>query len=167
MILSKLFARKPDPANSLYEAIVAAARQEKFYAEMGVPDTLDGRFDMMVLNLFLVLDRLKGQSEAFRQRLTNIFFQDMDRTLREMGVGDLSVAKKIRPMAEAYHGRIQAYSLAGEQGDDAMLEALKRNVYVSVEAAEAKQLLTWTKEAKAQLLSQETNAILSGKLHLP
>jgi cytochrome b pre-mRNA-processing protein 3 len=94
---------------------VAAARQEVFYARWAVPDTVDGRFDMIALHLFLVLERLKGEGQAvedFRQVLTDTFFQDMDRSLREMGVGDISVGKKVRKMAEAFYGRVQAYAAA-------------------------------------------------------
>ncbi len=107
MFLSRIIdrlSRKPDASQVLYERIVAAARQEVFYAQWAVPDTVDGRFDMIALHLFLVLDRLKGEGpavEAFRQVLTDTFFQDMDRSLREMGVGDISVGKKVRKMAEA------------------------------------------------------------------
>lgn len=164
MILSKLFTRKPDTAKRLYAAIVASARQEKFYAEMDVPDTLDGRFDMIVLHMFLVLERLKGESEGFRQRLTDVFFADLDRTLREMGVGDLSVSKKIRPMAEAYTGRIRAYDTATEQGDDALLEALKRNVYAGVENPLVTSLAGWMNNAKAELSATPTTTLLGGEM---
>ena len=99
MILRRLFGRKANPIAAVYDAIVASARQPRFYADLGVPDTLDGRFDMIVLHLFLVLDRMKGEDEKFRQNLTDYFFMDMDRSLREIGVGDLSVGKKVRKMA--------------------------------------------------------------------
>eukprot|EP01030_Chromulinospumella_sphaerica_P025925 gene25925-26094_t len=69
MILKRLFQRSPAPERSSYEAIVAAARHPAFYAQWNVPDTLDGRFDMITLHMFLVLDRLKGKAEAFRQAL--------------------------------------------------------------------------------------------------
>ncbi len=166
MILSKLFARKPDAASRLYAAIVAAARQEKFYAEMEVPDTLDGRFDMIVLHMFLVLDRLKGEGEGLRQRLTDVFFSDLDRTLREMGVGDLSVSKKIRPMAEAYTGRIKAYALATDQSINAQVEALQRNVYAGVANPKALELASWIKDIKAKLASTPTSKLLDGELDL-
>ena len=97
---------------------MAAARHPVAYAEWGVPDTLDGRFDMITLHTFLVLDRLKGEDRAFRQELVDEFFRDMDRSLREMGVGDLSVGKKVRKMAEVFYGRLAAYdkALAGPDG---------------------------------------------------
>ena len=167
MIFSKLFARKPDAAQRLYGAIVASARQEKFYAEMDVPDTLDGRFDMIVLHVFLVIDRLRGTLNPMSQSLTDVFFSDLDRSLREMGVGDLSVAKKIRPMAEAFAGRLKAYTAAIEQGDQTMVETLQRNVYAGAPNPKAKTLATWLKDAKATLAANPTETILNGALHLP
>ena len=165
MVLSKIFARKPQKTSGLYGAIVAAARREKFYAEWDVPDTLDGRFDMVVLHMFLVLDRLKGGNERFRQQLTDMFFSDLDRTLREMGVGDLSVSKKIRPMAEAFTGRMKAYLLAMDQGDDALLEALWRNVYAGENNPKARLLGSWMNENKANLLATPTEQLLIGELN--
>jgi cytochrome b pre-mRNA-processing protein 3 len=107
-ILNRL-SRRPDAAQVLYEAIVAAARHPVPYADWGVRDTVDGRFDMIALHAFLVLDRLKGSAEAFRQELVDELFRDMDRSLREMGVGDISVGKKVRKMAEVFYGRVAAY----------------------------------------------------------
>jgi cytochrome b pre-mRNA-processing protein 3 len=164
MILQSLFGRKPGPATRLYGAIVAAARQEKFYSDMGVPDTLDGRFDMIVVHMFLVLNRLRGGNEKFRQELTDVFFADLDRTLREMGVGDLSVSKKIRPMAEAFAGRIQAYATAIEQGDGEMLQALQRNVYSGENNVAAPQLLAWFKDWKLELSKVPVANLLGGEL---
>jgi cytochrome b pre-mRNA-processing protein 3 len=162
MILSKLFARKPTSAQRLYEAIVADARQEKFYTEMEVPDTLDGRFDMIVLHMFLVLDRLRGEAADMSQQLTDTFFKDLDRTLREMGIGDLSVAKKIRPMAEAFAGRIKAYATASEEG--VLVEALQRNVYGGAANPKAYELAQWMQSAKVKLGSTPVKSILDGGL---
>ncbi len=164
MILSKLFARKPSAAQRLYEAIVAGARQEKFYADMDVPDTLDGRFDMIVLHMFLVLDRLRGEGGEMGQQLTDTFFKDLDRTLREMGIGDLSVAKKIRPMAEAFAGRVKAYATASEKGS--LVEALQRNVYGGEAKPKAIELVQWVQNAKVKLSSTPTKSILDGELVL-
>ena len=104
-----------------------------FYADWGVPDTLDGRFDMISLHAFLVLDRLKGTEQAFRQGLVDEFFADMDRSLREMGVGDLSVGKKVRKMAEVFYGRVAAYDQALAGPDGALEAAIARNVFPDVQ----------------------------------
>lgn len=164
MILRNLFGRKPYAATRLYGAIVAAARQEKFYLDMSVPDTLDGRFDMIVLHMFLVQDRLRGGNAKFRQHLTDVFFNDLDRTLREMGVGDLSVSKKIRPMAEGFAGRIQAYALAAEKGDSEILNALQRNVYSGEATENALLLLEWFKNWKLELSIVPVATLLDGEL---
>jgi cytochrome b pre-mRNA-processing protein 3 len=169
VILSKLrglFERKPDQAERLYGAIVAAARRQDFYFKHGVPDTVDGRFDMIVIHMFLILERLKGDANTdLRQSLTDTFFKDMDRSLREMGTGDLSVGKKVRKMAEAFFGRIKAY---GEATNDASLsEAVARNVYAELDPTPAPILASYIESAR-QCLSVQTDAdIMAGKFNLP
>jgi len=169
MFLKRLFSRAPDASQSLYEAIVAAARRERFYAEWSVPDTLDGRFDMISLHLFLVLARLKGeggQVEEFRQRLTDTFFLDMDRSLREMGVGDLSVGKKVRKMSEVFYGRVRAYEIALNGGGD-LQDALRRNVYAEVPAENGERLVAWVRAASDSLRGQEAKDLMSGRVVFP
>ncbi len=164
MILRRLFGRKANPIAAVYDAIVASARQPRFYADLGVPDTLDGRFDMIVLHLFLVLDRMKGEDEKFRQNLTDYFFMDMDRSLREIGVGDLSVGKKVRKMAEALYGRINAYQNASEQGEAQWVEALERNVYGGTPSPHAVALTKWVAASSTKLAAQSRQNILQAKM---
>lgn len=143
MILNRLFGRSPgdDAAAALYEKIVAQARHPRLYSELGVPDTLDGRFDMIVLHAFLVMHRLKaGEAHDLSQRLFDAMFADMDRALREMGVGDLSVPGKVKKMASAFCGRVQAYDAAVEAGSEERLKAvLLRNIF-SEEGADETQI---------------------------
>lgn len=170
MILKRIFAKKTDHFRSLYEAIVAAARREKFYLGHGVADTVDGRFDMISLHLFLVLDRLRGrgaETDAFRQQLTDGFFLDMDQSLREMGVGDLAVGKKVRKMAEAFYGRVTAYSAALEKNDTALTEALARNVYAHAASPHAPALAEWVKQARAGLQTQDEATLMRGEVQFP
>ena len=132
MILS-LF-RRPDAAkfNALYGVIVAQARLPVFYAGFGVPDTVEGRFDMVVLHLMLVLRRLRQNSRCrgLAQGLFDAFWRDMDHNLREMGVGDLSVPKEMKRLAEAFYGRQRAYEEALSATDPTLLgAALERNVF--------------------------------------
>lgn len=164
MILQRLFSRKPNPVAALYNAIVAAARQPHFYADLGVPDTLDGRFDLIVLHMFLVLDRLKAEPLSIKQYIIDYFFLDMDRSLREMGVGDVSVGKKVRKMAEAFYGRLLTYDEAIEQGQAALTVALQRNVYAGDANLSAVVLSKWTIMARAKLATQGTAAILAAKV---
>jgi cytochrome b pre-mRNA-processing protein 3 len=103
------------------------------YTQLGVPDTLDGRFDLVALHTFLLIQRLTREpapGEALAQAVFDAMFSDMDINLREMGVGDLSVGKRVKAMWEAFHGRASAYALALAAGDDAALEAaLVRNIW--------------------------------------
>lgn len=165
MILNRLFRRAPTAERRSYEVIVAAARHPVFYADWAVPDTLDGRFDMICLHAYLVLDRLKGVEEAFRQGLVDELFADMDRSLREMGVGDLSVGKKVRKMAEVFYGRVAAYDAAIPEGPEALEAAIARNVFPDApDSAGAKRLAAHVAEQRRHLAAQETAAIAAGSL---
>jgi len=116
----------------LYGAIVAAAREPFLYRELGVPDTLDGRFDLVGLHAFLVIRRLTAlppPGPDVAQAVFDAMFADMDINLREMGVSDLAVGKRVKAMWEAFHGRATAYAAALEAGDAALAEALERNVW--------------------------------------
>lgn len=120
----------------LYGAAVAAARQPVFYRDLGVPDTLDGRFDLVGLHVFLVIRRLTGlppPGPDVAQAVFDAMFSDMDINLREIGVSDLVVGRRVKAMWEALHGRSTAYEAAmaqeGAAGEAALAEALARNVW--------------------------------------
>ncbi len=121
----------------LYGAAVAAARDAFYYGVLGVPDTLDGRFDLVGLHTCLVIRRLRlmpahelEQGRALAQAVFDAMFSDMDVNLRELGVSDLSVGKRVRAMWEAFHGRARAYEAAFDAGDQpALAAALQRNVW--------------------------------------
>ena len=118
---------------ALYTASVAAARDPVYYEQLGVPDTLDGRFDLVGLFAAMVIRRLRGlpaPGPALAQAVFDAMFADMDFNLREIGVGEMSVGRKMKVMWEAFHGRAQAYETPLGQGDAAALgEALGRNVW--------------------------------------
>lgn len=118
---------------ALYGAAVAAAREPYLYKSLDVPDTLDGRFDLVSLYAFLLIHRLRGLPErgpALAQSVFDAMFSDMDMNLRELGVGDLSVGKRVRAMWEAFHGRANAYTAAMQAANSVALEtALARNVW--------------------------------------
>jgi cytochrome b pre-mRNA-processing protein 3 len=159
--------RQETAVRAVYEAIVAAARHPHLYAAYGVPDTIDGRFDMIILHAVLVLERLTSMGAAetqFSQRLTDYLFADMDRSLREMGVGDLSVGKKVRRMAEVFYGRAQAHAHAFESdSQDALAEALRRNVAPEPEHG-AERLAGYAFSIRDDLRETETASILAGRL---
>ncbi|MFN0190407.1 MAG: ubiquinol-cytochrome C chaperone family protein [Aestuariivirga sp.] len=166
MILKRILKRNQPQARPLYGAIVAAARHPSHYAELGVADTVDGRFEMVCLYLYLVLARLKGENrEEFRGELTDEFFADMDRALREMGVGDLSVGKKVRRMAESFYGRVRAYDAAGED-EMALASALARNVYAESDARHAPVLAARARSVARKLASLPVEEVLAGKVDL-
>ncbi len=132
---------RPSPlesgAHRLYARVVEQARAPAFYAAYGVPDTLDGRFEMVVLHVFVALRRMKrdgAATSALAQALFDAMFDDMDRSLREIGVGDLSVGKRVKDMARGLYGRIAAYDAGLDDAGDALVEALARNVYGTVSA---------------------------------
>jgi cytochrome b pre-mRNA-processing protein 3 len=130
MILNQLFKVREKREERLYGAIVAAERHVQFYQSMSVADTIEGRFEMIVLHLFLVLNRLKGEGvEELRQRLTDEFFSDMDRSLRELGVSDVTVGKKVRKIAESYFGRVTVYHKALSASPRILEETISRNIY--------------------------------------
>ena len=135
MAFARLFGHPPEKiaAAAVHRAAVDQARLVPFYAEHGVPDTLDGRFEMIILHTFLVLHRLRSLPEAqkFSQALYDVLFGDMDRALREMGTGDLSVGKQVRRMAQGLAGRTRAYQ-DGLAGTGDLVEALRRNLYGTV-----------------------------------
>jgi len=121
-----------DGVYALYNSIVAQSRRPVFYAEWDVPDTVTGRFDMISLHLCLVLIRLRRENAArdTAQSLFDLFFKDMDRSLREMGVGDLGVPKKIEKMGSAFYGLLDKLAAALEAGEKgAVAEVVRRNVY--------------------------------------
>ncbi len=156
----------------LYTAAVAAARDPFFYTELDVPDTLDGRFDLVGLHVGLVIRRLRREPQAeaaqLAQKLFDAMFADMDLTLREIGVGDMSVPKRVRAMWEAFHGRSLAYELALESGDMAELEqALARNVWRGEPSAGVARLARVVAALDAALAAQSGEAVMAGKIVFP
>lgn len=129
-------------AKAVYDQVAADALQPVFYAKMGVPDTLDGRFDMLILHCFMVGRQAEYQKDAkFQQALFDQMFKAMDPTLRELGIGDLGVPKHMKRMMKAFNGRVHAYAEALNSGNDEQLfAALKRNVYGTVESPDDKQI---------------------------
>jgi cytochrome b pre-mRNA-processing protein 3 len=185
MIL-KLF-RPSSPVHSirdLYGAIVAQAREAAFYSAYGVPDTVQGRFDLIVLHLVLVLAQIgqqageqalpnEGAARAVGQQLFDTFCRDLDDNLREMGVGDLAVPKKMRGFAEAFYGRQAAYVAALAATDRQELEnALARNIFDGAKAGEgAVRLAAYVRAALAQFGQQGHSAfeaaLLRGRVEFP
>lgn len=169
-LISFLFGRRREAAQTgeLYRAIVEQSRKSDFYSRLGVPDSLDGRFDMIILHAFLVMRRLGRvgtEGAALSQSLFDLLFADMDSSLREIGVGDLSVGKKVKIMAQAFYGRIEAYE-SGLGADDgvALKTALARNLYGTVPPPEEGLdiMAAYVRRADAILALQPDNEIMAG-----
>lgn len=138
MLLADLLRRKTSeaPARLLYDAVVAQARLPVFYERGGVPDSIDGRFELVALHCYQVLRRLRREGEAaqaLRQRLFDRMFADMDASLREIGAGDLGVGRRVKQMARGFYGRVAAYDRGLDRDGPALAEALRRNLYGTVD----------------------------------
>ncbi len=156
----------------LYGVIVAQARQPSFYKDYGVPDTVEGRFDLIVLHIYLVSRRLARGDEnakAVAQEVFDLFFQDMDESMRELGVGDLSVPKKVRAMGEAFYGRAKAYDAALIDSGEALTSALHRNVFagIAVDKGAASRLARYVRSADIYLASEAEAKIARGTIAFP
>ncbi len=135
-MLQRLFKRRPaaEAGRALFKALSAQARRPVFYERLGVADTVEGRFELYVLHLVLVLHRLKGQgaqAAETSQVVFDTFLRNLDEGLRDMGVGDLSVGKKMRKLGEAVYGRIKGYdhALSDAQPVSALEPLIGRTVY--------------------------------------
>lgn len=141
------FRRNPaaEAAMRLLTTVNGVARQPGFYAEGRVPDTLEGRMELVFLHASLALMRLRGDpaAAALAQAFTDRLFRNLDEGLREVGVGDLSVPRKMRQIASSFYGRLAAYEAALAEGEAAMTEALVRNVFKSREASFAAALASY------------------------
>jgi len=134
-------------AANLHAALVARAREPVFFAIFGVEDTLDGRFDLIVLHAWLVLDRLKGG--PLSQAFVDCVFIGFDEALRELGAGDIGMGKRVKKLADAFYGRMQAY---GEATNEASMEAaLVRNLYRGKPDAGASALAQYILRAQERL----------------
>ena len=153
----------------LYSSIVKQARHQYFYRVWQVPDTIEGRFDMIVLHLILILNRFEGESNReseFGQHIFDHFINDMDGNLRELGVNDIRVPKKVKKMAEAFFGRAQAYRDALAKSDDeALFSAIQRNLFPDHEDTDqAVSIGKYAWETIVMLSQQNTVELMSGSV---
>lgn len=173
--LQRLLFPRPDKirAQHLYIALVEQARNPVFYTELGVPDTLDGRFEMINLHMHLLLHRLQlafTRSPELREAsrlIIETYFADMDRSLREMGVGDTGIGRRVQKMSSGFYGRLEAYGMAKEQ-PELWPEALRRNVYGTCDTppAETVRRLIAYIDASHTLLAEREDAELNGETPL-
>ena len=175
MILKKILGRlqKDLPAREAYRQIVLQARQPEFYASLGAPDTTGGRFDMITLHAFLLFDRLRGEKDEktaqFAQDVFDEMFMDMDGNLREMGVSDVAVGKKVRKLAESFYGRLNAYREALERDDAGGLkDAFNRNIFGGEASPRALEALhDYVMSARKTLAETKTADLRKGRVVFP
>lgn len=168
-MLKRLF--KPRPAivagRALYAHVVAKARTPSLYAGFGAPDTVEGRFELYSLHTYLLLERLKGQgtqAAETAQALFDTYLSGLDNALRELGVGDTVVGKRMRKLGEAFYGRVQSYETAlASLPDRAALEALvARTIYVDQDAGQAPAMVDYLLAQRTVLAAQPLANIVSG-----
>ena len=171
-----LFSRAPrvDSIARLYGMIVAQARAPAFYRIYQVPDTVTGRFEMVVLHAVLLLRRLAGEPEPLRrlgQEIFDRFCADMDGNMREMGVGDLTVPKKMRRVGAAFYDRQSAYQAAlaaPAAPGDPLAAALARHIYESdLVSVQAERLASYVRAAARHLAVQSSAAFERGEMSFP
>jgi cytochrome b pre-mRNA-processing protein 3 len=176
MILATWRARRANRIliEQLHGKIVAAARHPALYTELGAPDTLDGRFEMVALHAGLLMRRLTeepGLGADLAQEVADCVFRHFDDGLRELGVGDTSVPKRMKKLAEAFYGRNRAYAAGlAEASDDVLTRALARNVYGVPEVAEAPKaaaLARYVREVCAALDAQRVEDFAQAEVFFP
>ncbi len=173
---ARLFRSEPQKiaAERLYAALVTQAREPGFYREGRVPDSLDGRFELVALHAFLLLRRLRAEGQAgaaLAQALFDRMFVDMDESLREIGVGDLSVGKRVKAMAKAFYGRAAAYEAGLADSAPATLEeALARNLYGTLPERQGLPLAAmarYLRQAAAEIGAQPAAGLMAGEASFP
>ncbi len=153
---------------SLYADIVAEARQPALYERFGVPDTLDGRFEMILLHMVLLFRRLGPEGEAGQaigQGVFDTFIPDMDRGIREMGVGDLGVPRRMKAIGKSFYGRLETYGRALAEGDRPGLAAgLSRNLFPAGSEVSLAPLTDYAFETVARLDAVPVATFAAGHL---
>ena len=153
-------------AELAYARVVEQARRPEFFVSLGVPDTLDGRFELVCLHAFLYLHRLKNEpgAAAVCQEFFDTMFADFDRSLREIGTSDLGVGRQVTRMAEGFYGRARAYEEGLASGDEALGAALQRNLYGTAPATpeQVERMVGYLRQETARLAAQPAAALVAG-----
>lgn len=176
MMIFGLFGRKNGNKAIVarqYDLLTKAARRPHFYTDLDVPDTVMGRFEMIsaVLILYFRRTRASGRSgQEIAQEIVDAFFEDVDHSIRELGIGDVSVPKKMKKLASMFYGRLESYAAALDRHDkSALAEALKRNFYPKTDNASLTMagLATYLLHAEDALSRQPEDVVETGLIDLP
>ena len=171
-IISRLFRRNPwvKPARLLYTSVIEQSRHPVFYTDCCVDDTVEGRFDLLALHAFLVLRRLKkapDNTNVLSQTFFDLMFADLDVNLRELGVGDMGMGRRIRKLAESFYGRIAAYDSGLDSDDDELLKsAIDRNLYMNTPVSEKilGLMAEYVRREDDSLAQQQVSALMEGQV---
>jgi cytochrome b pre-mRNA-processing protein 3 len=163
---------KPPAHLMAFEAVVAQARLPEFFIHGGIPDTTEGRFELLLLHLFILLHavRQQPQAEAFGQAVFDAAFDYLDWNLREIGVGDMTVGKKIKRMAEIFYGRIKQYREALETDEAALMQVIGTTLYPAThtaDAAAAQALANYIARAVTDVGTHAATVITTGEVVFP
>lgn len=156
-----------------YNSLTTAARQPGLYLHMGVPDTVIGRFEMLAVVMILYFRRTKSSGtsgQEIAQEIVDAFFQDLDHSMRELGIGDQGVPKRMKKFAGMFYGRLESYAAAMDGADeDALAAALRRNIYPQADetAPDMRALAKWMMVASEALSAQPEDAVATGNATLP
>ena len=156
-----------------YAVLTSAARQPGFYLDFDVPDTVMGRFEMLSVVMILYFRRTKSSGtggQEIAQEIVDAFFQDIDHSIRELGIGDQGVPKRMKKLAGMFYGRLESYAAAMDASDVAALAAaLKRNIYPHADESGPTMdgLARWMMAAAVMLESQSEDQIVTGSITLP
>jgi cytochrome b pre-mRNA-processing protein 3 len=160
-----------DAADRVYAACVVASRRPVFYLSYGVPDTLEGRFEMIALALFPVLNRLMndpGDDPGLARLVSESFVSDMDAALREMGVSDTTIPKRMKALYGSFAGRIAAYGEALRTSEEALVAAVARNVFSDAQNQEsARALATYVRKCVAAVGKVDLSMLRGGGVPFP
>lgn len=155
-----------------YAALTSTARTPVFYAELGVPDTVMGRFEMLSLVLILFFRRTRQSArggQEIAQEIVDAFFEDVDHSIRELGIGDQGVPKRMKKLAGMFYGRLESYADALDKDDRGLLAAaLRRNIYPEAGegAPDLMHLADWMMDAERQLRTVDEEVIETGSVRL-
>jgi cytochrome b pre-mRNA-processing protein 3 len=170
-MLNRLFRGSPERefGEALYAACVRQARDRALYETFAAPDTVEGRFELYTLHVVLLLDRLSAEGDstkALSQALFDTFVKSLDHALREMGVGDLSVGRKMRKLGEAVYGRMKSFQAAVTALPDPgpLRDLLTRTVYAEAPHPEAQALAAYVIAQREQLAAQPSASLLAGRV---
>jgi len=168
-------AARKEAAEKIYDAIVAQSRNPAFYIRCSVPDTLSGRFDMLVIHMFVVLQILKlggREGQLLAQEIVEAFIREMDTMVRDLGVSDRNVPKEVRKIAQLFYGQLLAYSTALQRND---AKGLAGEVWKSFQSAEgsngapvaADAISTYINQSIKSIQEMPLNMLLQGNIRFP